>query len=65
MANGTVVPAINPSMALVTPGWPMASVPASNPIAGSPGTSPQPNGTDATLINDALIQAGEQAKRVI
>jgi hypothetical protein len=52
-------------LALLTPGWPMASVPASNPIANSPNTSPEPNSTDATLINDALIQANETASRVI
>lgn len=61
----TIIPAYNPSTPLATPGWPMASVPASNPIAGAPGTSPQPNATDAALIQQALVQSGNANNNVI
>lgn len=61
------IPALTVSLpsALITPGWPMASVPASNPIAGSAGTSQQPNATDAALIEDALVQSGNVSNSVI
>ena len=50
---------------LVTPGWPLASVPASNPIAGLPGSSPEPNTVDATNLTASLTQVGKQTSRVV
>lgn len=50
---------------LITPGWPLASIPASNPLAGSLGTSPQPNSVDQTLRDMMLLQAGETDSRVV
>jgi hypothetical protein len=50
---------------LITPGWPLASVPASNPIAGNAGTSPEPNATDAALLYQAEVQSGHTSDRVI
>jgi len=50
---------------LITPGWPLASVPASNPIAGNPGTTPGMNATDAADLLAAATQAGNQANRTV
>jgi len=60
-----VIPAVNASLPspLQTPGWPLASVPASNPIAGAPGTSPTPNAADAALIYEAEVQSGNTGSR--
>ena len=52
-------------MPLQTPGWPMASVPASNPIAGAPGSSPEPNAVDAALIQQALVQSGNTSNNAL
>jgi hypothetical protein len=51
--------------ALITPGWPLASVPASNPIAGNPGTTPGMNTTDAADLLAAATQTGHQNDSVI
>lgn len=59
-----VLPVGTNSIGLNTPGWPMASVAASNPIAGSPGTSPTPNAQDAVLIQEALVQSGNVSNSV-
>ena len=50
---------------LRTPGWPLASVPASNPIAGNPGTTPGMNATDAADLLAAATEVGNQANRVV
>jgi hypothetical protein len=50
---------------LITPGWPMASVPASNPIAGNPGTTPGMNATDTADLLAAATEVGNQANRVL
>ena len=50
---------------LITPGWPLASVPASNPIANNPGTTPGMNTTDATDLFNAAVQAGNQGNGVV
>lgn len=60
-----ITPNFNPSTALATPGWPLASVPASNPIAGAPGTSPQPNAADAALLYQAEVQSGNTSNRIV
>jgi len=52
-------------MPLQTPGWPMVSAPAANPIAGAPGSSPQPNAVDAALIYQALVQSGNTGNSAI
>jgi len=61
-----VVPAGTASLpsALITPGWPLATVAASNPIAGSAGTSPTPNSTDASLLYSAEVQSGHTSDSV-
>ena len=53
------------AMALVTPGWPLASVPASNPIAGLPGSSPEPNSVDATNLAAEMALANLTGDRVV
>jgi hypothetical protein len=51
--------------ALITPGWPMASVEKSNPLAGVPNPTAQLP-ADQSLRRDAsLNQAGELAERVV
>jgi hypothetical protein len=50
---------------LITPGWPLASVPASNPIAGNPGTTPGMNTTDAADLLAAATAAGNQNNSVL
>jgi hypothetical protein len=59
-----VLPAGTQSIGLITPGWPLASVPASNPIAGNPGTTPGMNTTDATDLYNAAAQIGQQSGSV-
>lgn len=62
-----VIPAGTVSLgsALITPGWPLASVPASNPIAGCPGTTPGMNETDAADLYAAEVQSGHQGDSVV
>ena len=62
-----VIPSGNASLPnpLITPGWPMVGVAASNPIAGAPGSSPTPNSVDATLTYDALVQSGNTGNSAI
>ena len=52
---------------LITPGYPMAAVPKSSPLAGAlPPVAPLPNTTATSVLRDlSLTQAGEIAKRVI
>lgn len=50
---------------LITPGWPLASVPMSNPIANNPGTSPGMNTTDAADLLAAATEAGNQNNSVV
>jgi len=50
---------------LIAPGWPLASVPASNPIAGNKGTTPGMNATDTADLLAAATQAGNQANRTV
>jgi hypothetical protein len=61
----SITPNTSNSQALITPGWPLASVPMSNPIANNPGTTPGTNTTDTTDLFNAAAQAGETASRVI
>ena len=59
-----ITPVVYNSQSLITPGWPLASVPASNPIAGNPGTTPGMNTMDATDLYNAAVQAGNQSNSV-
>jgi hypothetical protein len=64
-----VIPAGSASLPspLTTPGWPLASVPASNPIAGRFATTPlDPNETaKAALLYEAEVQSGNTGNRVV
>lgn len=63
MAN--IKPIINPSLALVTPGWPLVQVPHSNPIADkqlTEGTTSNPSAS--TALKTAHTQSGHTADRI-
>jgi hypothetical protein len=62
-----ITPFYNPSTALATPGWPLASVPQSNPVAGRFATTPpDPNDTaQAALLYQAEVQSGHTSDRVV
>jgi hypothetical protein len=50
---------------LITPGYPMASVPHSNPIAATEEQQTQSSGVDSAVRDASLAQVGEQASRVV
>lgn len=64
----SIRPVSNPSQALITPGWPMASVPSSNPVADTeakatvtaPATAPVLGASHKT----ALTQSGHVIDRI-
>jgi hypothetical protein len=64
-----VIPAGTASLgsALITPGWPLATVPASNPLAGRFATTPpDPNETaEPALLYQAEVQSGHTSDRVV
>ena len=66
-----VIPAGTVSLpsALITPGWPLASVAASNPIASGPGNPSQtPDPNDAAQVArqaQALAEGGLTGDRII
>jgi hypothetical protein len=64
MANVKPVP-LNPSQALITPGWPMAQVAQSNPVADQQlkeGTTTNPSAS--TALKTAHTQSGHTADRI-
>lgn len=63
MAN--ITPVVSNSQALITPGYPMASVPHSNPIAAIEEQQTQTSGVDSAVRDASLAQGGHQADRVI
>jgi hypothetical protein len=69
-----VTPNVNPSNVslgspLITPGWPLASAPAANPIASGPNNptqTPDPNDAgQAARLTTALAQANETNSRLV
>lgn len=59
----TIVPNVSSSQALITPGWPLVSVPKSNPVAGA-SAAPAANTLNApgtgVAQQTAINQAGDQ-----
>ena len=53
------------SMPLVTPGYPMASVPHSNPVAVTEEQQTQTSGVDSAVRDASLAQAGHASDRVV
>jgi hypothetical protein len=53
------------AMPLVTPGYPMASVPHSNPIAAQEEQQTQSSAVGSPVRDAALAQVGEQTSRVV
>lgn len=60
-----ITPNFNPSTALQTPGYPMASVPHSNPIALTEEQQTQNSGVDSPVRDASLAQAGDSSNRVV
>jgi hypothetical protein len=61
----SIKPVVNPSLALITPGWPMASVPGSNPTADkelAEGTTQ--SGSTSASRQKALQQSSHSQDRV-
>lgn len=62
-----VIPVGTNSVGIHTPGWALASVQQSNPIAGRFATTPpDPNDTaKAALLQQALVQSGHSNDRLL
>jgi hypothetical protein len=63
-----IVPVVNPSLALITPGYPLVVIPKSNPTAGAELAEPPQNPTgvaQSAVKQKAIAQAGHQNDRVI
>lgn len=61
----SIKPVVNPSQSLITPGWPMVSVPQSNPVADkqlTEGATALPH--TSTALKTALTQSGHTADRI-
>jgi hypothetical protein len=67
---GQITPLYSNSQALITPGWPMASVVKSNPISPAelqvgPNNGPGSQTNEPTVRQKALVQAGLENTGVI
>lgn len=70
--NGIITPALPSGTAslgspLITPGWPLATAPAANPIAGNPATqTPDPREpVQGARLQAALLQVNEANSRLV